>query len=209
MATTAPAHPPFTLRARVLTPLATGGTRYERDGRIEVDARGRLASVGPYHDEPGDEQRPPVDLRPLVVMPGMVDAHVHLPQLPNAGVGAGLHLLDWLERYIFPLERAFDEAAAERLAPAAYRAFAAAGTTTALIYGAVYEPSLDASFRAAEAHGIRAVIGKVMMDRGSYDSRLPPGQILDMSLRQSADLCSRWHGRDDGRLRYAFTPRFA
>ena len=74
----------------------------------------------------------------------MVDLHVHLPQLPNAGVGAGLHLLDWLERYIFPLERAFDEAAAERLAPAACRAFAAAGTTTAVMYGAVYEPSLDA-----------------------------------------------------------------
>ena len=109
-------------------------------------------------------------------MPGMVDLHVHLPQLPNAGVGAGLHLLDWLERYIFPLERGFDEATAERLAPAACRAFAAAGTTTAVIYGAVYEPSLDAAFRAAEAHGIRAVIGKVMMDRGTYDSRLAPGQ---------------------------------
>jgi guanine deaminase len=144
-----------------------------------------------------------------VLMPGMVDLHVHLPQLPNAGVGAGLHLLDWLERYIFPLERGFDEAAAERLAPAAFRAFAAAGTTTALIYGAVYEPSLDAAFRAAEAHGIRAIIGKVMMDRGSYDTKLRPDQILDVSLRQSDDLCRRWHGRDNGRLQYAFTPRFA
>ena len=37
------------------------------------------------------------------------------------------------------------------------------------MYGAVFEPSLDAAFRAVEAHGIRAVIGKVMMDRGSYD----------------------------------------
>ena len=142
-------------------------------------------------------------------MPGMVDLHVHLPQLPNAGVGAGLDLLTWLERYIFPLERAFDEAAAERLAPLAFRAFAAAGTTTAVLYGAVFEPSLDAAFRAAEAHGIRAVIGKVMMDRGSYDDTLSSARVLDASLRQSADLCARWHMRDDGRLRYAFTPRFA
>jgi guanine deaminase len=201
--------PPFAIRARILTALATGGTRYERDGRIDVDAQGRLASVGPWHEAAGDASAPPLDLRPLLVLPGMVDLHVHLPQLPNAGVGAGLHLLDWLERYIFPLERGFDEAAAERLAPAAFRAFAAAGTTTAVMYGAVYEPSLDAAFRAAEAHGIRAVIGKVMMDRGSYDSRLPADRILETSLRQSADLCSRWHGRDGGRLRYAFTPRFA
>ena len=83
-------------------------------------------------------------------MPGMVDLHAHLPQVPNAGLGAGLELLTWLERYIFPLERGFDVAAADRLAPIVWRAFAAAGTTTAMVYGAVYEASLDATFRAAE-----------------------------------------------------------
>ena len=54
----------------------------------------------------------------------MVDLHAHLPQLPNAGLGAGLELLTWLERYIYPLEREFDEAHAELLAPPAMRAFA-------------------------------------------------------------------------------------
>jgi guanine deaminase len=53
------------------------------------------------------------------------------------------------------------------------------------------------------------VIGKVMMDEVTYDERLPRERILEVSLRQSADLCSRWHGRDEGRLSYAFTPRFA
>ncbi len=203
-----PDRPPFALRARVLTPLAAGGTRYEADGRIDVDAAGRIGAVGPWTgDAPGADRA--LDLRPLLVLPGMVDLHVHLPQLPNAGVGAGLDLLTWLRRYIFPLERAFDEEAAERLAPLAFRAFAAAGTTTAVMYGAVFQPSLDAAFRAAEAHGIRAVIGKVMMDRGSYDDTLSSARVLDTSLRQSADLCARWHLRDEGRLRYAFTPRFA
>ena len=69
--------------------------------------------------------------------------------------------------------------------------------------------SLDACFRAAEAHGIRAVIGKVMMDRLSYDTARDPSEVLDLSLRQSAELCATWHGRDEGRLMYAFTPRFA
>jgi guanine deaminase len=139
----------------------------------------------------------------------MIDLHAHLPQLPNAGLGAGLDLLRWLERYIFPLEEAYDEARAARLAPAAFRALARAGTTTAVIYGAIWEGSLDVTFRAAEQHGIRAVIGKVMMDRMTYDGRLPRDRILEVSLRQSADLCARWNGRDRGRLRYAFTPRFA
>ena len=201
--------PPFALRARVLTPLASGGTRYEADGRIQVDAAGRIAAVEPWSAAAGREEPAALDLRPLVVLPGMVDLHVHLPQLPNAGVGAGLDLLTWLERYIFPLEREFDAPTAERVAPAAFRAMAAAGTTTALMYGAVFEPSLDVAFRAAEAHGIRAIIGKVMMDRLTYDNRLPADRILEVSLRQSAELCERWHGRDDGRLQYAFTPRFA
>jgi guanine deaminase len=65
------------------------------------------------------------------------------------------------------------------------------------------------AFAAAEAHGIRAVIGKVMMDRLTYDSEIDPGEILETTLRQSDELAQRWHGRDDGRLRYAFTPRFA
>ncbi len=215
MGTALPGRAPFVLRARILTPLAAGGTRYEADGRLAVDARGLITEIGPWSDRTDGPEREAgptthaIDLRPLILMPGMVDLHVHLPQLPNAGVGAGLDVLTWLERYTFPLERAFDVGAAERLAPQAFRAFAAAGTTTALAYGAVYADSLDATFRAAEAHGIRAVIGKVMMDRDSYDASVPPERQLEANLRQSADLCARWHGRDGGRLRYAFTPRFA
>jgi len=76
-------------------------------------------------------------------------------------------------------------------------------------YGALWADSTDAAFAAAEAHGIRAVIGKVMMDRLTYDTEIDPGEILETSLRQSDELATRWHGRDDGRLRYAFAPRFA
>ena len=145
-----------------------------------------------------------------VLLPGMVDLHAHLPQLPNAGLGAGMDLLSWLDRYIFPLERRFDAAGdATRLAPAAFRAFAAAGTTTLLAYGAVYKASMDGAFRAAEAHGIRAILGKVMMDRITYDETIDPSTILERSVRESAELIEAWHGADDGRLGYAVTPRFA
>ena len=88
-----------------------------------------------------------IDLRPLVVMPGLVDTHVHVPQVPAAGLGAGMDLLAWLERYVFPLERDFDAAVAARQAPQVYRAMAAAGTTTFAGYGAIWADSLDACFR--------------------------------------------------------------
>lgn len=206
-----PDSPPFAIRARLLTPLVDGGTRHEVDGLLVVDHEGRIEYVGSATsaDAPAAARDLAVDLRPWVVLPGMIDLHVHLPQIPNAGLGAGMDLLAWLDRYVFPLERGFDASTAERVAPASWRAFAAAGTTTAVAYGAVYEASLDATFRAAEAHGIRAVVGKVMMDRVTYDPTIDPSTILDRSLSESARLIERWHGADGGRLRYAVTPRFA
>ncbi len=209
-----PRRGPFVVRARIVTPLGEGGTRFLPDGVIAVDAAGRIAEVTDHEAwEAAREQGPEprlsvVDIRPLALLPGLIDLHAHLPQLPNAGLGAGLHLLEWLGRYIYPLERTFDGPAAASLAPLAFQRMAALGTTTVVLYGAAWAPSLHETFRAAEAHGIRLVAGRVMMDRISYRDT-PPEQRLEVELRESAELCERWHGRDDGRLSYAFTPRFA
>ncbi len=204
-----PVSAPFAIRARLLSPLDAGGTRHVDDAVLAVDDAGRITYAGRADEAPEDLRASARDLRPWVLLPGLVDLHAHLPQLPNAGVGAGMDLLAWLDRYIFPLERGFDAATAERIAPLAWQTFAAAGTTTALVYGAVYEASLDATFRAAEAHGIRAIVGKVMMDRITYDPTIDPTTIVERSVAESARLIERWHGADDGRLRYAVTPRFA
>jgi guanine deaminase len=205
-----PTAPPFAIRARIVTPLASGGTLDEPDGLIEVDGRGRITAVEAAAAVSAKRLAAAGDVRPWVVMPGMVDLHAHLPQVPNAGLGFALPLLEWLDRLTFPTERSWaDPSVAERLAPAIFRAFAAAGTTTVLAYGVVYEAAMEAAFRAAEAHGIRAILGKVMMDRLTYDPTIEPASILERTLRESADLAGRWHGADGGRLGYAVTPRFA
>lgn len=201
--------PPFTIRARILTPLADGGTADHADGLLAVDARGDIEWVGAAA-QAGARLAGATDLRPLIVLPGLIDLHAHLPQLPNAGLGFGTDLLAWLERYIFPLEGEFrDPIAARTLADAAVRAFAAVGTTTIVAYTAVFKASADAAFEAADAHGIRAILGQVMMDRLTYDRTVDPTTILDRSLRETAELIERWHGAADGRLGYAVTPRFA
>ena len=194
----------------MVSPLGGGGTLDLADGFIEVGPDGRIMSVGAVGERPGGAPADVVDLRPWVVLPGMVDLHAHLPQVPNAGLGYALPLLDWLDRLTFPTERSWaDPAVVERLAPAIFRAFAAAGTTTVLAYGVVYEAAMEAAFRAAEAHGIRAILGKVMMDRLTYDATIEPSTILERTLRESRALAERWHGAAEGRLGYAVTPRFA
>ncbi len=205
-----PDRPPFAIRARILSPLASGGTLHEPDGVVAVDGSGALTFAGAAGAAPPDLLARAADVRPWVVLPGLVDTHAHLPQLPNAGIGFAIDLLTWLERLTFPIERSWaDPEVAARLSPPIFRAFAAAGTTTVLAYGVVYEAAMEAAFRAADAHGIRAILGKVMMDRVTYDRTIEPGTILDRSLRESADLIGRWHGAADGRLGYAVTPRFA
>jgi guanine deaminase len=159
-----PAQPPFTLGARLLSVLPGGDTLWLPDGVIDVDEAGRIRSVRAAADAPRAAETA-IDQPRLVVMPGLVGTHVHIPQVPAAGLGAGLDLLAWLERYLFSLARAFDVAAAEQLAPQVYRAMAAAGTTTFSGYAAIWPDSTDACFRAAEEHGIRATIGNVLMGR--------------------------------------------
>jgi guanine deaminase len=194
----------------LITPLPDGSIRSLEDAIVALDALGRIGSVRASAEASGAERASAIDLRPWVLLPGLVDLHAHLPQVPNAGLGYALPLLDWLDRLTFPTERAWsDRGLAERLAPAIFRSFAAAGTTTVLAYGVVYEAAMDAAFRAAEAHGIRAILGKVMMDRVTYDPTIEPSSILARSLAQSRSLAERWHGAADGRLGYAVTPRFA
>jgi guanine deaminase len=135
------------------------------------------------------------------------------PRAPAAAAkrraGFALDLLTWLDRLTFPTERSWaDPPVAERLSPAIFRAFAAAGTTTVLAYGVVYEAAMDVAFRAAEAHGIRAILGKVMMDRITYDPTIDRRRSSSGRCA-SRGLIARWHGAAEGRLGYAVTPRFA
>lgn len=206
-----PEGPPFRLRARIITPLPGGPERPVldlADGLLAVGADGRIEWVGPAGERPALAASA-VHLADTVLLPGLIDLHAHLPQVPSAGLGAGLDVLTWLERDIFPLERAFDGAEAARLVPEVLRTFAAAGTTTIVAYAAVYADSTEVAFEAAEASGIRAVIGQVLMDRRRYDDPPSDVDVVARDLEDSAELCARWHGRDGGRLRYAVTPRFA
>jgi len=186
-----PAAPPFRLRARVLTPLAAGGTRYLADGAIHVDARGRISGVADWAEASGREvgleataRVPDHDVRPWLVLPGLVDLHTHIPQIANAGVGAGLDLLTWLERYTFPLERRFDAAEAERLGPLALRAFSAAGTTTVALGLPTLDVAANTSYSvfvigsaaspAVGGHGLRAVITVDAKAAAATPSVTPP-----------------------------------
>ena len=100
-----------------------------------------------------------------VLVPGMVDTHLHAPQWPQLGVGLDLPLERWLFEHTFPLEARFaDVGYAARVWDSMVPALLAHGTTTAVYYASVHEPATLALAEACVHHGQRALVGRVAMD---------------------------------------------
>lgn len=176
--------------------------RHEADGLLVIDG-GRIVARGAYSNMAPRFPGLAVERLEGLIVPGMIDAHVHYPQLGRIA-SHGEQLLDWLERHIFPAEKAFaDPVHAAAVAEEFLDELLRQGTTSALVFGTVHAASVEAFFAAAEARDLRMICGKVLMDLG-------PDGLCD-SVREarteSAALIAKWHGR--GRLGYAVTPRYA
>jgi guanine deaminase len=173
--------------------------RHFEDGLLAVED-GLVVFCGHYTDRFAD-----VDTEQLegLIVPGFVDAHVHYPQI-ECIASHGEQLMQWLERHIFPAEKAFaDRGHADSVAAFFLDELIRHGTTSALVFATVHMGSVDALFEAALQRDMRIVSGKVLMDLG-------PDGLRDTVAGGRADtetLIARWRGR--GRLGYAVTPRFA
>lgn len=140
-----------------------------------------------------------------LIIPGMIDTHIHFPQTPMIAAHGGGQLLNWLDTCTFPTEERFsDTQYAERVAAFFIKELLRNGTTTAMVFGSVHPASVNAIFKHAMLHNMRIIAGKVMMDRHCPDAlKDTPEQAYD----DSKALIEQWHNR--GRLMYAVTPRFA
>lgn len=177
------------------------------EGELLVDG-GRITAIGPDVAAELRKRRGLVrvlDARGCAVIPGFVQAHVHLCQVLFRGMADDLPLLAWLKERIWPFEAAHDDASLGASAELGLLEMMLAGTTTILDMGTVH--GYDAVFDACERAGMRVFGGKTMMDAGEG---VPKGlrETTKASLRESDRLRASWSGRGDGRLRYAYAPRF-
>jgi cytosine/adenosine deaminase-related metal-dependent hydrolase len=146
-----------------------------------------------------------IDLGGKVVMPGLVQAHIHLCQTLFRGLADEMPLLDWLRQRIWPLEAALDEAALRASARLGIAELLRGGTTTLLDMGTVRHH--HAVFEELAVSGMRGFSGKAMMDQGEA---VPAGLLESTraSLDESAELARAFRGSAGGRLGYAYAPRF-
>jgi 5-methylthioadenosine/S-adenosylhomocysteine deaminase len=145
-----------------------------------------------------------IDASGMLVMPGFVQAHVHLCQSLLRGQADDRPLQPWLDT-ITGLEFCHTPETLYASARLGLAEMIKAGATTIIDMGTLHNQ--DSVFQAIEESGIRAQAGKAMMDRSE---NLPPllRETTDISLRESVDLMHTWHGKDNGRIRYGFAPRW-
>ncbi len=173
----------------------------EGDLLIEGD---RIAALGhkPQGRRKIDET---VDCTGMLIIPGLIQPHIHLCQTLFRGYADDLELLDWLQQRIWPFEggHSYDSLYTSALLGASE--LLRTGTTAILDMGTVHHT--DAIFEACKKVGLRATIGKAMMDAGQ---NIPAGlrETTESSIEESLRLAEVWHNTENGRLRYAFAPRF-
>jgi len=139
-----------------------------------------------------------------LILPGFIDCHVHYAQTQVIGAG-GESLMNWLDKYTFPAEKAFaDPSYAQKAANIYVDETLRNGTTTAAVFCTVHPVSVDALFEVAHSKSMRMLAGKVLMDRNA------PKYLTDSPQQgydESKYLIDRWHEMD--RLHYCISPRFA
>jgi guanine deaminase len=186
------------LRVRTLDVGDDGEVRWCPDAFVQWEGPA-LTQVSAWRGEVVDE-----DLRPGVLLPGFVDAHVHWAQTRIVGSASG-PLLDWLAQTTFPEEASFAEPAqAAHVAGLFLDALGRSGTTLALAYGPVFPAATEALIQAAVARGQALITGPVLMDDHSPEALLLPA---DRALPALRALAARYHGRDG--IELAVIPRFA
>jgi 5-methylthioadenosine/S-adenosylhomocysteine deaminase len=189
--------------------LIRGGTVVTMNDRFEIVSGdvsirdGRIAAIAPAIPDKHDRI---VEARGGYVLPGFIQTHVHLCQTLFRGYADDLPLMDWLRTRIWPMEAAHTPETLRAAARLAATELLSTGTTSVLTMETVHDT--DAVFEAVEESGLRATIGKCMMDS---DAEVPKRlqERTAASIEESLAIRKRWDGAASGRLRAAFAPRFA
>ena len=183
------------------------------DGALFV-RQGKIADIGKTADlvkRYSDEQK--VDLEGRIIIPGLVNSHMHTAQTLLRGTADDLELVSWLCERIWPLQGNFtpeDGYAAARLSIAE---MLKSGTTCFLESMFADRYGFDGLCKAVEESGIRGCLGKIVMDVGTYASdpkwAMHPGLVEDRetSLLGALDMHKKWNGKANDRIRVWFGAR--
>lgn len=161
----------------------------------------KITSIKPNIGQAADKV---IEAAGMLVLPGFVQAHVHLCQSLLRGQADDQPLMDWLDT-ITSLEFRHTPETLYASSRIGLAEMIKSGTTSIIDMGTLHHQ--DSVFEAILESGMRAQAGKAMMD---LTENLPPllQETTENSINESVDLMHRWHGKEGGRIRYGFAPRW-
>ena len=122
-----------------------------------------------------------------LIIPGMVDLHLHAPQYAYRGTKMDLPLLDWLNSNTFPEEAKYEDM---NYAKAAYKNFVEdlkeSPTTRAVIFATLHKEATLCLMDLLEKSGLETMVGKVNMDRNS------PDYLTEHSAEEALENTRNW-----------------
>jgi len=200
--------------------LVTGGTLVTMDARRRVITDGgiltedsRISKVG-KSSEVRRESRAEfeIDAKGMVILPGLVDIHVHLAQAMLRGCADDASLIDWLQKFVWPLQGNYDAQDGKASAELCILEMLKSGTTTFLESLLHARYGFDGIAASVEASGIRGILSKTVMGLPGYGTSggiMYPGMVEDgeTCLREVEGYFKRWNGKANGRIRVWYGAR--
>ena len=147
---------------------------------------------------------PVTDYGDKLILQSFADCHLHGSQYPFLGTGMDVTLLDWLQKYAFPVEKRFADVNYARMV---YRQLAeeliANGTTRVIMFSSLHADGTLVLMEELERAGISGYVGKVNMDRNGSDE-------LHETTEESISETLRWldHCGQFRSVKPILTPRF-
>jgi cytosine/adenosine deaminase-related metal-dependent hydrolase len=183
-----------------------------KDGALLVTGK-KIAAVGKTKELLGQHPDEEVhNCKGNLLLPGLIDTHVHLAQAMIRGCADDLALLDWLIKRVWVLQGSYTEEDGRASAALCALEMIKSGTTSfiecmlAEVYG------FDGVAETVAASGLRAALGKIVMDLPSYaqtENVMHPGMAEDgeTSVNNTLKAFERWNGAGDGRIQVWFGAR--
>ncbi|MFN0124593.1 MAG: amidohydrolase family protein [Blastocatellia bacterium] len=169
--------------------VVTMNQNYDVLERAAVAVRdGLIARVCPVADMPaGWTAQQTIDAADAVVIPGLINAHTHVPHSLLRGVGDGLPLERWLTEAIFPIEKACVDADFVKVGARLSIIEMLLGGTTTFADMFYYEWEIA---QEADTLGIRAILGETVLDFPTPDA---PGGVQD-GFKLAERFIGEWNG---------------
>ncbi len=180
---------------------------FQPNGALIISEHGLIQSIlsEESYNEESYKDYEITDYSGQIIMPGLIDTHIHFPQMDMIGAYSG-ELLQWLEEHTFPEEVSFLKEQTYRPSAASFiQTLLENGTTGAAIYGSSKKDPTECLLNELKKSNLWSVCGKISMNHGAPDELL---STVSEDLQDTEYLIKKFHS-ESGRLKYALTPRFA